>query len=124
MAMLAVAESSPPDPVFPPSRKTTTNESLPLKCVVGRYTSPSNAALRSARLPITVKEAEPLAPEVTVSPVVGLNVSVPCATLSATDIMPLDASQSVIEIAFQFDVENVNGIFSFVETMPGVESTG
>ena len=75
-------------------------------------------------VPLTVNEAEPLAPAVKFNPVVDARVNVPSKTESVSESAFDPAAASVIEIALLFPLESVKEPFSLREPPPGTEIAG
>jgi len=75
-------------------------------------------------VPLTVNEAEPLAPAVKFNPVVDARVNVPSKTESVSESAFDPAAASVIEIALLFPLESVKEPFSLREPPPGAEIAG
>ena len=67
--------------------------------------------MRLATVPVTVNEAEPLAPEVKDRPDVDDRVSVPCATESVSESALVPALASATLIALPLAVEKVSEPF-------------
>lgn len=75
-------------------------------------------------VPLTVNEAEPLAPAVKFKPVVDARVNVPCETESVSESAFVPAAASVIEIALPLAVEKLSELFSFRLAVGGALAVG
>jgi hypothetical protein len=75
-------------------------------------------------VPLTVNEAEPLAPAVKLNPAVDARVNVPSETESVSESAFVPAAASVIASALLFPLESVKEPFSLREPPPGPEIAG
>ena len=82
--------------------------------------SPLRAALRLASVPLTVIEADLLAPETNFSPLVVASLSVPCVAVSVSVSTLPPASASATSIASPFADEKTSEEFSFTEAVRGI----
>ena len=80
--------------------------------------------MRSATVPLTVNEDEPLEPLVKVSPSTEGSVRIPCDAESVSESAFDPAAASAIEIALLFPLESVKEPFSLREPLPGTEIAG
>jgi hypothetical protein len=100
--MLIVAVAIKPSPMSVYERTT-----VPDPIFAGVNVRPLSAALRLASVPLIVIDAELLAPDVNVIPVVDPNVSVPSVAVSVSGSTALPAFTSAMLIAFLLGVEKV-----------------